>query len=233
MALDFSCDAPTALLILGISQVSVILALGIYIKRSRYLASIGNKNASDVLVLPIYNLVFIYALIASLLVAADNILAFDSESVYIISVKWILYRSCAEGVAFFLMHNGVGHKSLMNSIIYAVTWSIFTTIIPLTAYFFAGESAYFLAVLIFFVILFFFYCILWLSPARRLHRRPAAIRLARYYVFTCAALIVVTFLILVEDSTLCLVRVVLALSDLFQPIIILRALSDDSKFWQG
>jgi hypothetical protein len=231
----FSCDLfaiKAVLLTISVLQLLSLLGLGIFVKRYRYLASKGNAKASELLVLPIYNLVFLYALACGFIVGLDNVTGYWVNSLYIFSVKWILIRTCAEGIAFFFMHSGVGYKALRRSLLSSLSWSVISTMIPIALYVLYGSTAFFVCALIFLSITLFFYLGLWLLPHNILIRRPAAVHYARFYSATMTSLIIAFSLIITGEGP-CFVRVILVVVDLLQPFIILRALNEDSQFWQG
>ena len=236
--LNINCSSNPVLLSItsiGVFQLISLGGLYIYIKINRKLASNGDKNATMNLVLPIYYLVFNYTLLAGTLVATDNVLNILYGNIYVhmFSAKYFLYRWVAEGLAFFLMHNGVGERAFKRSLLLSFLWSILSTSIQLIVFSSVDSVEFYFTGLIMFIILLIFYLLLWLSPSSFLHRRPAAIKYARFYVFTIILTMVALLLVLLAKTSTCGPLLMLAILDYLQPFLVLRALISDSKFWQG
>jgi hypothetical protein len=183
--------------------------------------------------MPIYDLIFKYTLLAGALVAVDNMLNILYGDVYLFSAKYFLYRLAAECTAFFLMHNGVGEKAFKRSLSLSFLWSSTTTGIQIILYFKFGPAEFYFISALLTAMLLIFYSSLWLSPFSFLHRRPAAIKYARFYVFTIILTMVALFLVLLAKTSTCGPLIMLAILDYLQPFLVLRALISDSKFWQG
>ena len=234
--LNINCSSNPVLLSItsiGVFQLISLGVLYIYIKINRKLASNGDKNATMNLVLPIYYLVFNYTLLAGTLVATDNVLNILYGDIYMFSAKYFLYRWVAEGLAFFLMHNGVGERAFKRSLLLSFLWSIVSTSIQVIVFSSFDNAEFYFTGLVMYIILLIFYLLLWLSPSSFLHRRPAAIKYARFYVFTIILTVVALFLVLFGKTSTCGPLLMLAILDSLQPFLVLRALISDSKFWQG
>lgn len=212
-----------------------IYLLGI-LKRYRYLASRhGDKQASKNLILPIYYSGVIYLVILGILVGLDDMFIFYSQYVEIICLKWGLYRLISESLAIFLTHNGIGIRSLYNSLLIGSTWAILSTVVPMLVFEFYGWNKYLIISSVFILLLALFYGIMWLAPQDYIHRRPALVTYSRFF---CIGLLVFAFahylLLFRKDLQLsCLIEIILAFSDLFQPLLIYYAMYQDSRFWQG
>lgn len=105
-------ETPLPYFIVGILELCLLLLLYFMIRRTESLAARGVKLAADLLVLPVYQIFLIYVLLVGAVVCVINIFNIYPTNIYIICVKWFLYRTCAEGLAINLMHNGVGPKSM-------------------------------------------------------------------------------------------------------------------------
>jgi len=233
---EHACSTNTVPIIItsiGVLQFISLLGLFVYIKRNRRLIANGDKKASMILVMPIYELIFNYTLLAGALVAVNNMLNILYGDVYIFSAKYFLYRLAAECTAFFLMHNGVGERAFKRSLLLSFLWSILSTSIQLIVFSSVDSVEFYFTGLIMFIILLIFYLLLWLSPSSFLHRRPAAIKYARFYVFTIILTMVALLLVLLAKTSTCGPLLMLAILDYLQPFLVLRALISDSKFWQG
>ena len=124
-------SAPLIYFLSGFFIICIQLFLLGMLKRSRHMASKGDRNASFVLVLPIYYLTVLYTIVVGIFVGIDDMVGFSIHNLYAFTVKWGLYRVVSEGLAVFLMHNGVGARSVNNAIIAGVAWSLISTLIPL------------------------------------------------------------------------------------------------------
>lgn len=235
---DYTCESsesaiPLICACLGGLELIALVALFVHVKRNRYLASLGSRKASMVLVLPIYHYVFNYTVIAGILVAIDNILSMFYGFLLLFWIKYFLYRMCAEALSFFLMHNGVGESALKRSIRISLLLTLSFLGIQIVLFYLFGYEGFLLVAISQFTVIIIAYSLLWLAPVNLIHRRPAAIRYARYYTITCVLLFVALCLIAFDKSSTCGAQLTLCAIDIIQPFIILRALSEDSKFWQG
>jgi hypothetical protein len=226
-------NVPIIITSIGVLQFISLFGLFVYIKRNQRLVANGDKKASMILVMPIYDLIFKYTLLAGTLAAVDNMLNILYGDVYLFSAKYFLYRLAAECTAFFLMHNGVGEKALKRSLSLSFLWSSTTTSIQIILYFKFGPAEFYFTAALLTAMLLIFYSSLWLSPLSFLHRRPAAINYAQFYVAVDSVTFITLLLVLFQITDSCAFQLTIAILDYFQPFLVLKALVSDSKFWQG
>ena len=228
-------ESPLPYFIVGIIEAILLILLWIVIKRSRHLASRGFNFASDLLILPIYNLILQFIFVVGICVCVINVFGLYSRNMYVIVSKWCLYRGVSEAIAISFMHNGVGMKCLTNSICMGFFWGILASFIPLYIYYIAGFQTYCIVITILAILLLIFYICNWLLPYKYLHRRPSMIAYARFYTLLILCFITVTVLVIFEiiDKILCVAEISLLILDLLQPFVIFRALQEDSMYWQG
>jgi len=228
-------DTPMPYFVVGIIELFFLILLYGIIKRSRYLASKGVRLAANLLVLPIYQSILEYILFVGALVCIINIFNIHPTNVYIVCVKWFLYRTVAEGLAVNFMHNGVGSRALWNSVLAGVSWGVVSSVLPTVVFVMLGFQSYAILVIVLSVLLLVFYVVNWLCPRRYLHRRPAMEAYSRFYTVTVSCLIVVMCLLVLDGdgSSACFAEMVLLVLDLVQPFVMFYALQDDSLYWQG
>ena len=87
------------------------------------------------------------------------------------------------------------------------------------------------------LVLWFFYLALWLTPKKRLFRRPAAIYYAKFW-FNFATMNVIATILMFNEATIldgACIEVVGAtlLFGIFEPLIAYYTLIVDSRWWQG
>jgi hypothetical protein len=218
--------------IFGIFEILGMCSILLYLRYSQVLA---RRGQIDSLVLPIYYIIVLYEIIVGLLVGLDSAVGLYYENVYVRALKWLLFQSASEGIAVLFLHNGVGIRALRNSSICGISWGLVSSLLPVIVYRAAGFSAYCALVITFLVILLIFYLICWLLPQRYMHRRPALVHLARFYVIIIT-LFLVGYLIALSsenDNNNCVVELTFAVTDFLLPFVVLRALREDSMFWQG
>jgi len=235
---NYTCEpsaSPIPLIssVLGAAELLILIALFVYVKRQRYLASLGSRKASLVLVLPIYHYVLNYTIFAGILVAVDNILSIFYGYLLLFWIKYFLYRLCAEALSIFLMHNGVGERALKRSILFSLILTLSFLGLQIVFFSLFGYDGYFFTLISQFALITLAYSILWWAPVAYIHRRPAAIRYARYYTLTCSVVFTALCLIIVNNYWQCAAQLILSIIDFIQPFIIIRALSEDSKFWSA
>lgn len=227
--------APLPYFVMGVFEFVGLVTLYAILKRSRHLASRGDKGASKLLVLPIYHLVVYYILVVGTVVCVINTIGIYPGSIYVVGIKWFLNRTSSEALALFLLHNGVGNKAITNSIFGGFSWGAISTVVPFVLFAAFGEAAFVISLLCFASALFLFYVACWLLPPKYFHRRPAMSHYARFYVVAIGIFIAVLIILVSDsfDSRSCGLEGILAFLDLVQPFIVFRALMEDSKFWQG
>jgi len=228
-------STPIIYFISGFLVFMVQIFLISMLKRSRYLASRGDRKASNILVIPIYYIAVVYLVAIGVLVGIDDMLGYYDAKVFMMCIKWGLYRLCSETLAVFLMHNGVGVKVFHRSLFFGSLWATFSTIVPLVLFATLGWGRYLIGSTVLVLILDCFYFVMWLAPAEYVHRRPALVVLSRFFAIGLL-LFAAAHIILYYRSDLrasCMVEVIIVFADLLQPLVIFYTMQQDSQFWQG
>lgn len=203
----------------------------LYLRYSQKQSESGNMVP---LILPVYYLVVIFEIVVGICIGLDSSLGFYHENEYVRSVKWVLYQSCSASVAAFLMHHGIGFRAYRNAAIFGLSWGLISGVVPIIFLVSVNHDAYMVSILGFLSVLFVFYSFCWLLPMSKLHRRPAMVPFARFYVIVVLLFILAYSLAIISyQSNHCIVEMSLAAVDFLQPFVVLRALRQDSKFWQG
>lgn len=226
--------SPLLFFISGILLILVQLLLLATLKGSRYLASRGDRRASSALVLPIYYLTVLYMVGFGILVGILHIVGELSDSVQAITLKWFIYRVCAESLSIFLMHSGVGYYPLMRSLAIGSSWAFISSFVPFVVFTIFGLQAYLITSITLLVILFCFYFTIAFAPAKYINRRPAIFPYA--YFYCCGIMLLLgAHIFILEDyeHSGCIVQAIEAFGDLIQPLVMYKAMYDDSLFWQG
>jgi hypothetical protein len=223
----------------GLLLVLVQLFLLALLKRSRHLASKGDKQASYILVLPIYSLAVLYLAIVGILCGFDDMFGFNNRQVEVVIIKWALYRIVSESLAIFLTHNGIGLKPFKRSLLYGVSWALLSSILLLAFYHQFGWGAYLVAMILLLVSLDVFYFVMWLTPTNLLPRRPALRSYSRIYSLGLLLLALAHLFLYLQDMNIaqthipCVTEIILLVSDLCEPLVLFYAMHRDSQFWQG
>jgi hypothetical protein len=187
------------------------------------------------LVLPLYTVPMSYVLVVGSTVGFANLLGVFSTSQPVATAKWFLYRIVTDGLAVFLMHNGIGVRALRNALGAGLFVAFMSAYVPLSIYYAVSEDAYFVSVLVFLSLLVLVYLFLFLAPPWVIHRRPALLRLAACNAALCGLFLVSHALVVAGavGSEGCAVVVPAAVCWFIQPLVLLQALREDSLFWQG
>ncbi|CAM9326100.1 unnamed protein product, partial [Ectocarpus fasciculatus] len=147
---------------------------------------------------------------------------------------WFINRFITEGIAIFLMHNGVGKQAVHFSLTVSFIWALLSSAVPYAIFVEFGFRSFYASQMVILSIMGLFYSANWLAPAEKLHRRPALILLARYYSLVYLFMISATFILYYRgDTSGCAVNALLGLGELFMPLLVFRTIYHDSLFWQG
>ena len=226
---------PLVYFVSGFLVLSIQLLLIGLLKRSRYLASLGDKQASYVLMIPIYYVVVIYLVILGIAVGMDDMFGFQDTQVIAVAIKWGLYRFCSESLAIFLMHNAVGAKAVIRSVVIGGTWAMVSTLVPLLLFLLGGWQAYLIGATALILLLDIFYLVMWWAPEGALHRRPALKHFSMFFSIGLGVFAGAHLMLLFRDDLRlpCLIEVIIVFGDLLQPLVIYYVMHRDSQFWQG
>jgi len=174
--------------VLGVSPIPYLVSGLVSLVALGYVVSVIWRNNSDVvkpgskaldLILPLYTVPVAYIIIVASTVGFANILGIYPTSLPIATMKWFLYRIPADGIACFLMHNGIGIRALRNSVTFSLVVGSLSSFLPLTLYYVSSSHAYDVAAIVFLSIMVLVYTFLAVAPPHIIHRRPALIPLAR------------------------------------------------------
>jgi hypothetical protein len=226
---------PLIYFISGFLVLTIQVLLIALLKRSRHLASRGDKQASYVLVIPIYYISVIYLVILGIAVGIDDMFGFQDRQVEIVALKWGLYRLSSESLAVFLMHNAVGARPVMRSLIAGSIWAAISTIVPMLLFIFGGWHPYLIGATVLILILDVFYLVMWLAPEDMVHRRPALKLFSKFFSFGLTLFAAAHLLLYFRDDLRlpCLIEAIIVFADLLQPLVIYYVMHQDSQFWQG
>jgi hypothetical protein len=228
-------SSPVIFFFSGLLVVLVQLFLLALLKRSRHLASKGDKQASYILVLPIYSLAVLYLAIIGILCGLDDMFGFNNRQVEVVVIKWGLYRVVSESLAIFLTHNGIGIKPFRRSLLVGVSWAFVSSIIPLILYYRVGWHGYLVSMITMIILLDIFYLVMWIVPTNILPRRPALRSYSKVYTIGLLVTALAHIFLYLKGtiSVPCLTEIIFVLSDLIEPLILFYAMHRDSQFWQG
>ena len=226
-------NAPVPYFVCGVIAILGLVQLGSTLYKSDNTVMRGLKSID--LILPVYVIPVWYVLTIGIIVGVSNIIGLLTTEVYTSIIKWGLYRFVAEGLAVFLMHNGIGERALRNAVLAGAAWGIISSGAILYMQDMWGYSAYSVQAVIGLSITLAFYLVLWILPQRYLHRRPAMVNYAFWNVLILSLFIVVFSLLgyLQYSIASCSVEIILSICWMLQPFIIVFAMRQDSLFWQG
>lgn len=168
-----------------------------------------------------------------LIVANPNIDANETDPVSTItySIIWGLQHAIIEGVAFLLMHKGLGWTSALKSFKYGIIWGAFTGLVTYSVYYYHGivGSVY---RIVWETLLISFYFVLWLAPQKHLYRRPSAVFYGRFWFgFRVLALVIETLVLYKQTKNVATCFYIFGpvlIFALFQPYITYYTLLSDS-----
>lgn len=226
---------PLIYFISGFLVLVIQVCLLALLKRSRHLASRGDKQASYVLMIPIYYIAVLYLVLLGIAVGIDDMFGFQDTQVIVVALKWGLYRMSSESLAVFLMHNAVGTKAVIRSMVIGSAWATFSTVVPLLLFVFGGWHPYLIGATVLIMILDAYYLAMWLAPQDTIHRRPALKLFAKFFSFGLTIFGAAHLLLYFRDDLRlpCLIEVIIVFADLLQPLVIYYVMHQDSQFWQG
>lgn len=215
-------------------QIIAVSLIYCYMTNNRYFLHSLFRGHGEVIVLPVYNNALVCTTFFSLGISIARLINYPDNSVLFYSIKWFVNRFLTDGLSIFLMHNGVGKRAVQFSVIIAAVWASVSAAVSYIIYLQYGLTTYFGVQMCLVSIMGLFYVVNWLAPNEKLHRRPALILLSRYYSFVFLLMFSSTFILLFErDTSGCAVNIFLSVGELLMPILIFRAIYQDSLFWQG
>lgn len=224
-------NAEVPYFIFGVVELVTMAILLVYLVYPKFSNA---RNRPAPLVLPIYYMTVLFTVFVGICTGLISVIGVLQENVYFRVVKWFLYRLVADGLAIFLLHNGVGQKALKHAFWGALLWSTTSSISQILLYTFLGYEYYVVCITILIVFLFTFYTSCWMLPQECLHKRPPLLSYAKKSTFVLLIFITVYILLLRDfDRSSCAVQFCFAAVDILQPFAALRALREDSMFWQG
>ena len=232
VSFDIIGTSPLPYMLSGVLSIVGLCGIAFKLWYLENTARLGSKSIN--LILPIYTIPVAYVVVVGITVGFTNIMGMYSTSIAIAAAKWLLFRVAADGLAIFLLHNGIGLRALQRSLLLGTLWAVFSASVPLLLYFSLSIEAYSKTAIAFLSLLVAAYAALYLAPTTWIHRRPAMSRLALWNTIICLAFLITHLLLLRGVSTgSCLIECLASACWLVQPFIILQALRQDSLFWQG
>lgn len=117
----------------------------------------------------------------------------NGATIWLYSFAWTVQHAIIEGITFMFLQKGCGRYAAIVSSQWTFGWCLITFALQVVIYsssgffFFLAQGAWNMMQLV-------FYLVVWLVPAERLYRRPAAIAYAQFWfwfrlaVISCIAL---------------------------------------------
>jgi len=180
--------SPVPYLVSGVLCIAALSWVVVVIWRNNNDTSRPGSKAID-LILPLYTVPVAYVVIVASTVGFANILGIYPTSLPIATIKWFLYRVPADGLACFLMHNGIGVRALRNAVTFGLVVAFLSGFVPLLIYFAVSMEAYVIVAIALLSAMVAVYLFLALAPADTIHRRPALIPLATANAAICSLLL--------------------------------------------
>ncbi len=107
--------SPLPYFVFGVTTVFGLGIVAVFLYQSGNTTRLGLKNIDYIL--PVYKNALYYVLTVGILVGMTNIVGIVVTDVYSSLIKWFLYRFITDGLAVFLMHNGIGVRALQNAML--------------------------------------------------------------------------------------------------------------------
>lgn len=223
--------------------VSLLILYLIHLQKHH--AEEGDDKAVKAVIFPIFTYV-LWANAGVNIYVAVITLAFDIRTMgessrngqlYAFSVMYGIQHIVTEGVAFMLMQKGVGMNAAKRSLRYASVWGIVTFVCYSIEYSGRNKHAQQFFGFLWNILLLIFYGALWLTPQKRLYRRPALMLYAQFWFFfriLCIVVLVLYAFPATADAAQCLnVFGTLYTFSILEPIVLYYTLLQDSRWWQG
>jgi hypothetical protein len=186
-------------------------------------------------ILPIYIVPSTYVMVVGILFGMANVFGLLQLDLTCSIAKWFFYRFVNDGLAVFLMHNGIGQRAYDNAIVLGFAWSLSSSVLSVLTYKLQGYQSYYLVTRIGLGILLLAYLLLAFLPQHCLHRRPAIVNYALWNVAMLACF-GITVILLNDprfEKDACWLEMTYAAGWFIQPFVILHTMRQDSLFWQG
>ena len=193
-------ESPLPYLVTGIASLLALAVVVRTIWRNNNNVSRPGSKAVDI-ILPLYAIPVAYVVVVASAVGFANILGVSPATVPAATIKWFLYRVPSDGLACFLMHNGIGLRALRNAVAFGLVVASVGAFVPLAVFFLAASlQAYAATSVALLALLLLAYAYLALAPAQSLHRRPALVPLAAVNAVVCALLLASHVLLLLGQG---------------------------------
>lgn len=228
-------SSPVGYFILGIIETVFFLIITVILIRKTFFPTVTPYGGQSIL-LPLYFSVTVVIVIIGLFIGIDYMLGYEPTNFIVLLCKWVIIRFFSEALSIFFLHVGIGLRSIRNSLILSFMWSTINWLMVIITYFY-GSATVFLCFVIFVIsTLIIYYLNMWLLPLNYLHRRPAIVVYSLCNIFVLLTQLIL-FIIYMDDfntdSTVCIMTIISGTCEFLQLVIILKAFTDDSKFWQG
>jgi hypothetical protein len=229
--------APISYFILGCLEVLICASLGIMIFKRNFIPSLNEATRINFL-LPVYLTVVLFLVSLGILMGVDRIVGYYgySTDVFITVCRWFILRACTEALSIFFRYAGIGLDAVKYSILIGIVWSLFNSIVLLSAFAVFGFQVFVFLCLVVALSLALYYGAMWLAPYKVIHRRPAAASFAMLNMLMIIVQIAVIISYLGGDqqsNSNCAVEFTFSLLEFVQLGIMLTAFLVDSMFWQG
>ncbi|GMI05024.1 hypothetical protein TrVE_jg8193 [Triparma verrucosa] len=226
----------------------------------RIMASEGNKEAAETLILGVYRAIFWFVCFITLVAAVPYTYYrskegddgdFDQPAILTASI-WASHHFAFEGIAFLLLHNGVGKRALFRSFYFAFLWAAVTF---MAVFMVVGkgfdmdavlqvqkrendDELYLTSIAIastYSCLLIMFYGTLVFAPPSMIHQRPA---LKLYSIYWLIYESITMFDVMLTSTNQGWPFCLECFNKWFvfgclEPFIILRTLRSDCLYWQG
>lgn len=227
--------SPPSFFIIGIIEVIFSCCITIIMFKRNCLPSLKYTKFVTYF-LPFYLFIVVPLILFCFIIGINSIIGIALTDIYFVMIKWYLLRAFTESMSIFLLHPGIGFKSVRKSILYGNLWTFLHLSAILIAYQLDGLDSLLIVAMVILVELSFFYAGMFLIPLQYLHRRPAI------YGYAALNLLIVLYQLGSviayaadngSDNTNCAVTICFSFSEFLQIFIILYAFGEDSRFWQG
>jgi hypothetical protein len=121
-------------------ELSLLLAISIALNFASLIQAMV-KIVVVAFIAPISSLLLFYAITLAKFICNFGSIGLTYEYLEAGLVKWVLFRSCSEGLAVFLLHNGIRRRALKHAIFGGISWRFFSGGLPL---YFIFSLGYFL-----------------------------------------------------------------------------------------
>lgn len=232
------------MVVLGCTYIFMSFIILYFVKLQEYYAQSGDTRALQSVIFPLYVRILwanaFVNLYIGLICFAFDFHPYGGEGSrgdrWTFATMWALQHLVVEGVAILLMQKGLGINAARKAFKRAFAWGLWTLFVQISIYNTRHEVAFALN-LSWNAMLFAFYFCLWVTPQRRLYRRPAVIMYARFWCLF-RAYCSLSSLLYYDEVTAGLGNCFYVFGSLFgfaflEPLVLYYTFLQDSRWWQG